>query len=56
MGQKVATLVDAQQVAGTHRITVDFSNVDTRKLATGIYLYRLEAGDFVDVKKLVLAK
>lgn len=56
MGQKVATLVDAQQVAGTHRITVDFTNVDTRKLATGIYLYRLEAGDFVDVKKLVLAK
>ncbi len=56
LGQRVATLVDAQQVAGTHRITVDFSQVDARKLASGIYLYRLEAGDFVDVKKLVLAK
>lgn len=56
MGQRVATLVDAQQVAGTHRVTVDFSQVDTRKLASGIYLYRLEAGDFVDVKKLVLTK
>jgi len=56
LGQRVATLVDAQQIAGSHRITVDFSQVDARKLASGVYLYRLEAGDFVDVKKLVLAK
>ena len=37
--------------AGSHRVTWDASN-----FASGIYLYRLQAGDFVQTRKMVLLK
>ena len=51
LGAKVATLVDGQMQAGAHRVDFNASN-----LATGAYFYRLEAGDFVSVKKMLLLK
>jgi hypothetical protein len=50
-GQKIATLVDERRPAGYHSIVWDASN-----LASGIYLYRLEAGDFIETRKMVLMK
>jgi len=50
-GQKVATLTTGRLEAGHHSVAWDGSNA-----ASGIYLYRLEAGDFVDTKKMVLLK
>jgi hypothetical protein len=50
-GQKVATLVDENKKAGNHSIQFDGSD-----LASGIYLYRLQAGDFVETRKMVLMK
>jgi subtilisin family serine protease len=57
LGQNVATLVSERQSAGIYKL-----NWDARGLASGVYLYRLEAGDpstssrqvFVQSKKLVL--
>jgi hypothetical protein len=51
LGQKVATLVSKKQPAGTYEIEWDASG-----LASGIYLYRLETGDFSQTKKLILLK
>jgi hypothetical protein len=51
LGQKVATLVNEHQAAGNH--TVQF---DAKKLATGVYFYRLEAGSYVACKKMLLLK
>jgi hypothetical protein len=51
MGQKVATLVDEHREAGYHIVAWDASSV-----ASGIYLYRLSAGDFVATKKMVVMK
>ncbi|MFQ6008799.1 MAG: T9SS type A sorting domain-containing protein, partial [Candidatus Zixiibacteriota bacterium] len=51
MGQKVTTLIDRQMEAGRYTIQWDASNV-----ASGVYLYRLQAGDFVDTKKMTLLK
>jgi hypothetical protein len=51
LGQEVAVLVDEVQAAG-HR-SVEFN---ASGLPSGMYLYRLTAGDFVATKKLVLLK
>jgi subtilisin family serine protease len=50
-GRLVATLVNGAQEAGTHEITFDGSN-----LASGVYLYHLQAGDFAANGKMVLLK
>jgi Secretion system C-terminal sorting domain len=50
-GRVVTQLAEGHFNAGYHKITFNAGN-----LASGIYLYRLEAGNFVSVKKLVLLK
>ena len=53
LGQKVRSLVDGEQVAGYHTAVWNGRNVQT---AAGVYFYRLRAGDFVQVHKLLLLK
>ncbi|MBN2366002.1 MAG: T9SS C-terminal target domain-containing protein, partial [Calditrichaeota bacterium] len=50
-GERIATLVNERKSAGSHSITFDASN-----LATGVYLYRLEAEGFVETKKMILMR
>ncbi len=57
MGQKVATLVDKPQAAGSYQLTWDSTNQYGMRVATGIYFYRLIAGDkFVKTNKMLLIK
>jgi parallel beta-helix repeat protein len=51
LGQKVATLFNGRQMAGSHQVQWDASG-----FASGIYYYRIQAGEFQDVKKMVLIK
>ncbi len=51
LGQKVATLIDDNLSAGTHIVEWDASEV-----STGVYFYKLTAGDFVQSKKMILLK
>jgi hypothetical protein len=50
-GEKVVTLVNQRQEAGYHTVTWDASG-----MASGIYFYRLQAGDFVQTRKMVLIR
>jgi len=50
-GRKVAILVDRPMNAGSHTQTFDAS-----ALSSGIYFYRLEAGEFQSVQKMMLVK
>ena len=51
LGQSVATLVDEAMIPGTYRMDFNAS-----ALSSGVYLYRLKAGDFVQTKRMVLMK
>jgi hypothetical protein len=51
LGRKVATLVNEAKDAGTYSVRFDASS-----LPSGVYLYRLQAGNFSETKKLLLMK
>ena len=52
LGREVLTLVEGvQQDAGRYEVAFDASH-----LASGLYLYRIKAGSFVQVKRMVLLK
>lgn len=51
LSRKISTLVNKQQPQGNY--TVEF---DGENLSSGIYFYRLQAGDFVETKKMILLK
>ncbi|MEO8167827.1 MAG: T9SS type A sorting domain-containing protein, partial [bacterium] len=51
LGQEVANLVNGVREAGEHSVTADFTN-----LSSGMYFYRLSAGQFNAVKKLLVIK
>lgn len=50
-GKEVATLVNEQQNAGMYSVQFDGSN-----FASGVYFYRIQAGEFTQVKKMFLIK
>jgi N-acetylneuraminic acid mutarotase len=51
LGEEVAHLVEEEKEVGYHEV-----QLDGRNLENGVYFYRLEAGDFVQNKKLVLLR
>ncbi len=55
LGNEIATLVNEHKPAGNYE--VDFqSTVNGHQLASGIYFYRLQAGLFVETKKMILLR
>ena len=56
LGQRIATLVDKKQSAGTYRAIWDARDVNGSSLTSGVYFYRLEAGDFVSTMKMLFIK
>ena len=55
-GREVATLVHENQPAGTHSVTFSADGGSGPRLASGVYLYRLQLGSFEQTRKLVLLK
>jgi DNA-binding beta-propeller fold protein YncE len=51
LGREVATLVNERKAAGTY--TASFN---AAKYSSGVYFYKLQAGDFVQTKKMLLVK
>ena len=54
LGQEVRTLVNEKQEAGSHAVIWDGKDEQGNLVASGIYFYRIQAGDFVQTKKLLL--
>ena len=51
VGEEIVTLVNEEQIAGRYQVRWDAS-----QLASGIYFYKLQAGDFTESKKMLLLK
>ena len=61
LGQEISTLVNGEQSAGTYEVEFSFNSGSIYdgnlvKIANGIYLYRLTAGNFSSTKKMILLK
>jgi hypothetical protein len=51
LGEEVTTLVNEEEIAGNYSIEFNASS-----LPSGVYFYRLQAGDFTSVRKMILLK
>ncbi|MEW6006013.1 MAG: T9SS type A sorting domain-containing protein [Stygiobacter sp.] len=51
LGKEITTLVNERQPAGNYEVKFDGSN-----LSSGIYFYKLQSGEFVQVNKMILMK
>ncbi|MFQ5649747.1 MAG: FlgD immunoglobulin-like domain containing protein [bacterium] len=56
LGQRVRTLFDETQPAGTYAIKWDGKNNDGQIVPSGVYILRMKSGDFVADRKMVLLK
>jgi len=56
LGQKVRTLVNEQLSANFHTVEWNGTNDLGRPVTSGLYLYRIEAGSFVQVRKMLFLK
>jgi hypothetical protein len=51
LGREIKTLVNQNQISGKYSITFDMSGY-----ASGLYLYKIQAGNFSDTRKMILIK
>lgn len=56
LGRRVATLVDEEQPAGAHEVRWDGRSDSGASVASGVYFYRMQAGDFLATRKLTLVR
>ncbi len=56
LGEEVRTLVEKEQVSGYYSVIWDGRDSLGKEVSSGIYLYRLEAGEFRDVRRMVLLR
>lgn len=56
LGREVVTLINAQKPAGKYQVVWNGNNNFGNKVTSGIYFYRVQAGNFTAIKKMVLMK
>jgi hypothetical protein len=54
LGQEVKVLVSSTLEAGTHSVTWNATDHAGQRVSTGLYIYRITAGDFVETRKMLL--
>lgn len=55
LGQEIVTLVNSAQKAGRYEVVFDASS-GSRRIASGVYYYRMETQKYTSIKKMILIK
>jgi len=55
-GRQVRTIADADQSAGEHTVEWNGTDESGNSVATGVYFYRMDAGNFSETRKMILVK
>ena len=56
LGKEVTTLVNEEKQPGTYEVEFNIHSDEGRNLSSGIYFYQLQAGNYLETKKMVLIK
>jgi phosphatidylserine/phosphatidylglycerophosphate/cardiolipin synthase-like enzyme len=56
LGREIATLVNGKLNAGKYEVPFSANELSNNGLASGVYFYKMQAGDFSDIRKMVLVK
>jgi hypothetical protein len=56
LGREVVTLVNEEKPAGNYKVEFNAKTLLGTVLSSGVYLYRLTAGGYVQSKKMILMK
>lgn len=56
LGRNVRTLIDQTVHQGWHSVSWDGKDDNEKQVSSGLYFFRMEAGDFIGVKKELLLK
>ena len=56
LGNEVATLVDEYKPAGSYEVEFNGHSDEGQNLSSGVYFYRLQAGDYVETRKMIFLK
>ena len=54
LGKEIATLINGFKIAGNYQAEFDLN--DIRNISSGVYYYKLESGEFSDIKKMIILK
>ena len=55
-GQRIKTLLNENMPAGTYQVTWNGTDDNNRKVASGIYFYKMKSGRYTSTKKMILMK
>lgn len=56
IGSEIATLVNGNLQAGEYEVPFNVNQLENKNISSGVYFYRLETGDFIQTKKMVVIK
>jgi len=56
LGQQVRTLISSSLAGGSHQVEWDGRNASGAQVSSGVYFYRLQAGEFVQMRRMMLLK
>lgn len=56
LGQEVRTLVSKRESAGSHKVIWDGKDALGRTVSTGVYIYRIKAGEYIQSRKMMMIR